>query len=283
MKKVKITKKKLLIIIVIFVLGLFLSKIIYSKAKECTSFQESFNEGYSDVYYGNFERGNKIMMCAIARLEKPDSEVYHALSVLNTKNGNYNIAVSALEKAYELNPEEGAYYGWVLLYYYRDYKKALNILNVYDNLTPNFSDWPMGECIHYLKGLAYSQLNNYEKAIEEFDISIANTSRENGKDWVDYQVFLNKGISLFNLRKYDDAIIEFEKTIKNHNRCAEAFYFIGLSQLKLNLNDLACQNLNQAHALINQGYRSKDIYVELFHEVYEQQIVNSILKNCDNK
>ncbi len=68
----------------------------------------------------------------------------------------------------------------------------------------------MGECIHYLKGLAHKELNNYEEAIKEFDISIKNVLKTNDESWVDYQVFLNKGISLFYLKRYEDAILVFE-------------------------------------------------------------------------
>ncbi|WP_430429570.1 tetratricopeptide repeat protein [Maribacter litoralis] len=239
--------------------------------------------GSMDLYYGNNERGNKIMSYALSKKQKPSENTYHAISVQNTKNGNYNIAIPALEKAYKINPKEvGAYYGWVLLYYYHDYEKSLDILNVYDNSTPNFSDYPMGECIHYLKALAYMQINNYEKAIKEFDLSINNELKEHNEDWVDYQILLNKGISLYHLEKYKEAIKEFKRTLKNYDKCPEAFYYIGLSNFKLGFNELACKNLRKANTLIYQGYKSSDAYVELFHEIYKQDVENEIFKNCIN-
>ncbi|MDC9722986.1 MAG: tetratricopeptide repeat protein [Urechidicola sp.] len=237
--------------------------------------------GSIDVYYGNNERGNKIMSYALSKIKKPHENTYHAISVQNTKNGNYNIAISALEKAYEINPKEvGAYYGWVLLYYYHDYEKALNILNAYDNLTPEFSDYPMGECIHYLKGLAYKELKNYEEAIKEFDISINNGLKEHSESWVDYQVFLNRGIILLKQNKNEKAIIEFKRVIRNYNECSEAYYFTGLCLAKLNQKEEACQNFNEALKLIEEGYKSSDPYVELFHEIYIQDIEQSLLENC---
>jgi len=66
------------------------------------------------------------------KVEEVSAEDYHSLSVQNTKNGNYSIAIAALEKAMELDPKEiSPYYGWVLLYYYRDYEKSLKILEQY--------------------------------------------------------------------------------------------------------------------------------------------------------
>ncbi|KZS39726.1 hypothetical protein AWE51_08730 [Aquimarina aggregata] len=283
MKEIKVRKwewkKRLVYVIVslvwiILILGIIFNQLVYGVI---------FHVGYSNVYYGNNDRGNWIMNYAISKKKNPDGQIYHALSVQNTKNGNYNVAIEALEKAYKIKPKEaGAYYGWVSLYYYRDYEKALSILNEYDDSTPNFSDAPMGECVHYLKGLAYMQLENYELAINEFNISIKNTSRQNGEDWVSYLVFLNKGRCLLKLKKYNEAILYFKKSLSNYDKCAEAYYFIGISELGLQESQKACENFNIALELIKKGYKSSDLYVELFHEIYEQQVAKSILNNCAN-
>ncbi|WP_024741907.1 tetratricopeptide repeat protein [Tenacibaculum maritimum] len=238
--------------------------------------------GSIDVYYGNNERGNKIMSYVLPKIKNVDGKIYHAISVQNTKNGNYNIAIDALEKAYKINPKEiGAYYGWVLLYYYHDYEKSLKVLNAYDNLTPNFSDYPMGECIHYLKGLAYKELGDFEQALSEFDLSIKYGLEEHNESWIDYQVFLNRGITLFYQNKNKEAIIEFKRVLRNHNKCSEAYYFSGLTLIKLNKREEACQELNKSLKLVKEGYKSSDIYVELFHEIYEQEILEIISKNCN--
>ena len=256
------------------VLGIFFNQFL---------FMLLFQYGYSEVYAGNNKTGNKIMNYAISKMKKPDAEIYHALSVQNTKNGNYDIAIEALKKSYEINPRDaGAYYGWVLLYYYHDYEQALQVLNEFDDSTPDFSDWPMGECIHYLKGLAHKEMGQYELALNEFITSIENTSTENDANWVDYQVFLNKGISLFYLERYADAITAFNQAISNNDKCSEAYYFIGLSQLKLGNNESGCINLDKAHSLVSKGYKSSDPYVELFHEIYIQQVDQHILQNCMN-
>ncbi|CAA0230702.1 conserved hypothetical protein [Tenacibaculum maritimum] len=279
MKKIK---RNILIISVVFISSLFLFIIIYDNTKkDAVSFQELFNEGYFNAYMGKFDTGNKKMLRAISKLKKPNAEIYRVLSILNTKNGNYDIAISALEKAYKMNPEEiGAYYGWVLLYYYHDYHKALTVLNNYDDSTPNFNDYPMGECIHYLKGLAYKELKNYEYAIKEFDISIKD-GLTHSIDWISYQVFLNKGITLFYQKKYGEAIYEFKRAIKSNIYCSEAYYFIGLSEKEIGIKKNVCKNLKKALNLIQNGYKDSDLYVELSHEVYEQEVIEAISKNCN--
>jgi tetratricopeptide (TPR) repeat protein len=265
--------------IVSLVVVLIVLTIIYSQL----FFRVLLGFGSLDTYYGNNERGNKIMNYAISRIEDKEEEIYHHLSIQNTKNGNYNIAIAALEKAFGINPKEvAAYYGWVLLYYYHDYEKALVILDYCDALTPNFSDAPMAEDIHKLKGLAHMQLENYEKAIEEFDLNISEITETIGEEWVDVYTFVNKGRCLSAQNKHRKSIEAYQTALNNYQECTEAYYYMALDQLKIKEEELACKNLNTAYTLIKKGYKSADNYIEYFHEVYEQEIESSILTYCTN-
>jgi tetratricopeptide (TPR) repeat protein len=97
--------------------------------------------GQYAVYVGDDKIGNELMHDAILKLDTLKGEDYRTLSVQNTKNGNYVVAIDALEKAVKLDSTINGYYGWVLLYYYHDYAKALRHLEKYDALTPTF-------CLH---------------------------------------------------------------------------------------------------------------------------------------
>ena len=245
------------------------------------SFRLLFGLGYLDIYQGNNERGNKIMKYAISNIKDDDGQIYHSLSVQNTKNGNYDLAITALNKAYSLNPEEvSAYYGWVLLYYYHDYERSLTMLNKYDSYTPNFQDAPMGEDIHYLKGLAQMQLEKYQSAIIEFDKYINHLDTTHGEAYVDVYTFVQKGRCLTKLGQFDNAINSYKRAIKNYENCTEAYYYMGLTHLEMNNNDSACVNFNTALRMIKEGYKSSDTYIEYFHEIYLQQIESSINEIC---
>jgi tetratricopeptide (TPR) repeat protein len=240
-----------------------------------------FGVGYQINYYGNFDKGNALIKYALSKRDSLRAYDYHSWSVLNSKNGNYAIAIEKLEKAIEIDfTEEAGYYGWLLLYYYRDYEKSLTILEKYDALTPDFSDAPMGEDIHYLKGLCHFQMERYQKALDEFNTYINNLARTQGEDFVDVYTFVQKGRCLKVLGRYDEAISSYKKAIKYYDKCSEAYYFMGLTQLDMNDKDSACSSLNIALDLIKNGHKSSDTYVEYFHEIYPKQIELSIAESC---
>ena len=81
-----------------------------------------FEIGYQNLYFGKNERGNALIEYALAKRNTVAAEEYRHWSVQNTKNGDYGKAIELLEKSLKLEPREvSAYYGWVALYYYRDY------------------------------------------------------------------------------------------------------------------------------------------------------------------
>jgi hypothetical protein len=55
---------------------------------------------------------------------------------------------------------------------------------------------------------------------------------------------------------------------------------MGLTQLEMKETDSACSNFNTALNLIQKGHKSADTYVEYFHEIYRQQIEETIMKSC---
>jgi tetratricopeptide (TPR) repeat protein len=233
--------------------------------------------GYFDVYMGNNDRGNRIMKFGLNQIEETDYEVLHEISVQNTKNGNYALAFNYLIKAAELNPEVYGYFGWVMLYYYRDYKRALKYLTLYDSLTPDFSDFPMGESLFYLKGLAYMQLEKYDEAIIEFDYYIHETTSKNGIDWVEASTFYYKAISLSKIGKKKEALKCFDQALQINKYFPEVHFqksFLVRKKMRL-------QELEQAKKLLEQGYARQDTYIEFFYPVYIQNVECAIFK-CSN-
>lgn len=231
-----------------------------------------FHIGYSAVYQGEDAIGNELMKYALTFKKQLYGDDYHELSVQNTKNGNYLEAISALETAVQMDPTVNGYYGWVLLYYYHDYERALAALEKFDALTPGFSDAPVGEDIHFLKGLCYMQMKKYSEAIEKFDIYINETTKSHGEDWVDLYTYVYKGICLHRLGMFNEAVADYDKTIKYYKDCTEAYYYRAIAKFALDESAEACENLRKAHELALGRNLHYDVYVEMFEAVYIQDI-----------
>ena len=230
------------------------------------------------TYHGNDKCGNELAKLSIAQNDSITAGNWHAYSVQNTKNGNYAEAIYGLENSLAIAAHEmEGYYGWVLLYYYRDYNRALLHLNHYDSLTPNVVDAPVGENIHFLKGLCYYQLNEFEKSISEFKINenfeINSFSKKNVNSYIYFYIARNYD-KLNNLKL---AEIFYKKAIKQAQFPVEANYYLGMFyKYKIKNSKKAYYCIESSFKDFIKGYKQQDIYVELFDEVYYLQIKEEI-------
>jgi len=228
-------------------------------------------------YHGNDICGNELMKLCIAKHDSITAGDWHAYSVQNTKHGNYAEAIQALERSLAINAKEmEGYYGWVLLYYYRDYEKSLKHLNHYDDLTPQDVDAPVGENIHFLKGLCYYKMNQYQNAIKEFKINekfeISHFGQKNCNAYIYFYIARNYE-KINNLKQ---AETYYKKAIKQSQFPIEANYYLGLLYKQKNKIELSRKHLEQSLKDMKLGYKQQDIYIELFDEVYQTQIEETL-------
>ena len=200
----------------------------------------------------------------------PETEYYYRQkSIAHTKIGDYHIAFPLLEKSAELDPKESLYYySWLLLYLYRDYERALERLQQYDDLTPNQMDVAWGENVDYLKGLAHKQLGNYPEAIRAFTKAI----EEEGAQNVDLYAFVYRGIAYAQMADHREAILDFDQAIQLYQKCTMAYYYKAVSLAALGQREKASTFFTKAEELLRQGIKKTDPYVEVFDEVHLEMI-----------
>lgn len=232
-------------------------------------------------WYGYEEKGNDIIENSLKNMDNVTADSYRIYSIVNTKIGNYDEAIRYLNKAVnqDSNMVDG-YYGWVLLYYYRDYDKALFHLNRLDSTT-DFVDYVSDDNILYAKGLCYKQKGNYVKALELFKQAIDHEIKEHNEEWITHQMFFQTGRTLHNMNRYSEAIEYYNKAINNWNGSSESIFYKGLAEIELGI-DTGCENLNLALEKVKNGKKSTDTYVRLFDEIYVDQVEEIIKKNCEN-
>lgn len=261
------------VLVLLIVVTLMLKKNIYYSLKG--------TYGTMVQYYGHEEKGNALIEEALSRISNVPSSMLHHYSVQNTKNGNYDEATRYLDRGVEMNPEDGdGYYGWVLLYYYRDYKRALFHLYRLDLATDEV-DYVGDDNILYAKALCHKQLKDYEKALDLFKQAIDHEIRTHNESWVTHQMLFQTGRTLHLLNREEEAIEYYDKAIEVWDGSSESIYYKGLAELDMG-NKKGCENLDLALTMVKKDIKSSDIYVGLFDEIYVGQVEEMIAKKCIN-
>lgn len=189
-----------------------------------------------------------------------------------TKIGDYHIAFPLLEQAAKVDPKDALYYySWLLLYYYRDYPRAIERLNEYDNFTPNEPDFAWGENVNYLKGIAHKQMEEYNVAIDEFSKAI----KDDGTN-VELYAFVYRGIAYLKDNNPELAIKDFNKAIKEYDKCSTAYYWKGVALLMKKKRTEALVNFQISLELLKKGYFKSDPYMEIFDVPSEEQVEDKI-------
>lgn len=196
---------------------------------------------------------------------------YREQSVPLTKIGDYHRAFPLLEKAAELDPEEALYYySWLLLYYYRDYPRALHYLKAYDDLYPGQMQYAWGENVNFLKGLAYKGLGQLDSAILEFSTAI----EQEGPTSTDVYTFVYRGICYLKKKQLALAISDFDFAMETYPRCAMAYTYRAIAHYLDGKQEQAQADLEQAAALIRAGYKKEDPYIHVFNETYLELVAD---------
>ncbi|WP_299214311.1 hypothetical protein [uncultured Aquimarina sp.] len=204
----------------------------------------------------------------------PDNEYYHReKSVAHSKIGDYHISFPLLQKSLQLDPEEALYYtSWLMTDLYKDYDRAIEYLNKYDDYRPGKVDYAWGNNVNFLKGEVLQALGRHEEAIVEFTKAID----EEGTEYIDPSAFPYRGISYAALKKYKEAIADFDLGIKVYDKSSLSYYYKGITLLEIGDNNQALIHIEKARTLVSKGYKKSDPYKEVYNEIYLMQIEDKL-------
>ena len=265
MKKILFVSK--IFLSVVFLIGIFLIGYFFLFSSKDKRY--SFAEHSQGLYMSQ-------KLFDILIFQNPeDSNSYFEKSVAFNKRGEYAEGFRLLDKAVELNPDwHLGYRGWLRLVKVKDYRGAIRDLERLDSLTPNVVDYPWSNNIHYLLGLSYKGLKEYDYALNEFNKAVTS---EKDSSLVNHNLYLHKGIILKDQGKYTDAIANFNACLEHsHKQSPEAHYQKALVFKSLEKFDSAQISLNKSLELFNNGYKHKDIYNEVSNELYLSDILLAI-------
>ncbi len=152
-------------------------------------------------------------------LLKQDSSNFEALyekGILYTKMKDTANAIAILEKAYRLQPVLQNGLALASLYAETNNEKVIALCDALQqrDTARDFSD-PV-----FLKGVYYSNIKEYPKAIALFDEAI-------NRDWRFIEPYIEKGIIFFEQKNYDEALKTFQFATNISYTNADNYYWMG--------------------------------------------------------
>jgi tetratricopeptide (TPR) repeat protein len=242
----------------------------------CQSKEEKIKEATD--YGFSFYQGQPQHMNAFAyaiELDSTNATNWRELSVTYLKRGIPSEWKKYYDKAVYHDAEEWQpWRGYLYLWFYRDYEKAIADFNASDTLTPDFIDAPQGQSVDYWRGVAYLGLEDYNNSIRYFDKHIEAETLQAGEEWVDQKAFLFRGISYYELKEYEQALINFDKVIKySKDKTADANYYKALTLQKTGDIPAAMTHAEKALNAFNKGYYNQRPYVEEMRQIYIQELM----------
>jgi len=143
--------------------------VLYQKeysAKEKLALSESLLNGAgTDLYYQGTVAERMVILEGM-KYNPTNAWGQRELGVPYLKRGFAHEAYKYYKKAVEADQAEWqGYMAYCWLYFYRDYETALEAIDAYDKLTPDFVDYPQATSVDYMRGICYLKLGDQDKAI----------------------------------------------------------------------------------------------------------------------
>jgi tetratricopeptide (TPR) repeat protein len=209
----------------------------------------------------------------ILELDSTNAEAWREMSIPYLKRGIPHKWYEYYQKAIEYDAENWiGWRGYCYLFFYRDYRRAIADFDATDTITPGFTDYPQAMSVHYLRGLCYYGLNEYENAQAYFQRYIDEEMAGPGFDFIDQNVYLFRGLIQQKLGDHQQAIEEFKTGLKIFEGSSDLYYHLSQSYLALGNLPLAKSNALKAEDYFKQGYYHHRPYIEVFDRIYDYDI-----------
>ncbi|HEY4290993.1 MAG TPA: tetratricopeptide repeat protein [Puia sp.] len=152
----------------------------------------------------------------LLKKDSADFEIWYEKGLLLEKGKDTIGAIQALAIAYQLQPVNT--YALELAHLYAESRNAA-ALTICDNVLRKDSAHELLDPF-FIKGIYYSNMTLYKKAIVQFDSCIR-------RDWKFTDAYLEKGIALYEQKAYDTALSTFQMTIRVSNTYPDGYYWAG--------------------------------------------------------
>jgi tetratricopeptide (TPR) repeat protein len=267
-----------------FFLELFVFCFLFSACQKREWYKEEFAvaekkilaeqllEGEGRYYQGSVP--SQMILQEALQMNSENPDIWREVNAPFVKRGfaveNHNTFAKVVALAPELWQ---GWRGYLYLYFYRDYERAIADFNATDTLTP-ITDYPQGQSVDYMRGLAYYGLNENEKALHYFSLYVDEVTKRNGEEWVDVYAFLYRGLTYERLNRKGLAIIDFTTGNKYAGQMVDFPFHkarILIDEPNSNPGEIV-KLFKVAKENFSKGYYHQRPYVEVHNQLYEEDI-----------
>lgn len=212
------------------------------------------------------------MLDSILELDPTNAAAWRQISIPYLKRGMPLEWKPLIDKAVQYDPKTWQpMRGYLYLWFYRDYKKAIADFDASDTLT-DYLDYPQGHSVDFWRGIAYLGLKDHKNSIAYWDKHITKETEDTGEDWVELEAFLYRGIAYYESENLEKALENFDKVIHYFKQSADAKYYKALVLNRKNEKTEALKHIEDAIIDFKAGFYNNRPYVETLRQLYIEDL-----------
>ena len=213
----------------------------------------------------------------------PDIAALHReRGIAPAKRGLKSVWPHGYDRAAELDPLNWqGYRGYLHLYFQRDYRRAIADFDALDALTPGHTDYPQSNSVHYMRGVAYMQLREYDTALDYFERWLTEETAHVEERYLGPQVWQYRAVCLDALGRGEEAEASLRRGLEVlDGESAELWYYLAERTAAAGEREAACSMLREALRQAEVGYTFSRPYVEDFYEVDAHEVRHRLGERC---
>lgn len=229
------------------------------------------NAGTGRYYQGSVAER---MIIKESNKHQPNTAMYYReIGVPYLKRGYAQTAYENYTKASEIDPMTWAgymAYGW--LYFYRDYKTTLDLVERLDSLTPNVVDYPQSTSVDYMRGISYMHLGEIDKAVSFLEKHLQYEIDNVGEKYIGVMSYMVLAIAHHRNNSFAIAEKYFAEGIANNPHIADIHYHRARNYVSQGNYPDAKKALALAQKWLDKGRKNTRPYVEEFFAIYQEDL-----------
>lgn len=243
---------------------------LYKKSlseEEKASYSKLFLKGIGRYYQGSGPERH--LLAEALKLDPDESYIWREIGVPFLKRGFANGFHHFYAEAMRCDPVEWAgWRGYLYLYFYRDYERALADFHATDTLTPDFIDYPQSHSVLYMSGVCYFQLSQYEQALDYFQQHLTHEREHVGTDFMNPISFIFTYHTYLKLERREEALKVLEEGLSIHQNNADLWFWRAQEHQKSGQYSQSASCMKKAKELFEQEFYNNRPYVEEFFQLY---------------